>query len=63
MKFTVHKMRPYITWEEVEAESEEEAVKACSEELDLTDNGEEPVSFMAIREVGEEDAPETERKD
>lgn len=57
MKYTVHLMHPVLSWENVEADSEEDAIKLCQgEESSLVGalDANEPTTFLAIEEEADD---------
>ena len=53
MKYTVHLMTPYCTWEGVEADSEDEAIKKCDIPPEM--DGNERCTFVADEEDEEDE--------
>jgi hypothetical protein len=54
MKYTVHMLTPYLSWDGIEANSEEEAKKlaqAGDPAVQMFDWNEGPVVFLAVEEV------------
>lgn len=51
LKFTVYLMKPVLTWENVEAENEEDAIAQCNSgpDVDICSDG-EPMQFIAIEQ-------------
>ena len=54
-KFTVYLMKPVVSWEGIEADSEKDAIAQCESvpEVDICFDG-EPMQFLAVEEEEEE---------
>ena len=54
-KFTVHLMHPYVTWEDVEAKDEDEAIAKCRNESTIGNDCNEVQSWLACSEDEEDE--------
>ena len=54
-KFTVHLMHPYVTWEDVEARDENEAIAKCMDENVPGSDCNEVQSWLACSEDEEDE--------